>query len=179
MTGIKRSELEKESFKTYLDIKKNINNIKATKYQINKLKAIFEIVERIEYEKISHDNITITSPSVVVNYLKAKLIHYDNERFYVVYLNTKNRIIGEEIISIGTVNASLINPRELFINALKNQAVNIIIAHNHPSGNSTPSKEDISITKRIKETGDLIGIRLLDHIIIGNDYFSFKEKGYV
>lgn len=93
-------------------------------------------------------------------------------------LNTKSRLVGETDISKGTVNASLITPRELFIEALQRQAVSIIILHNHPSGDPTPSKDDVYLTARIQEAGDLIGIPLLDHIIIGNNcYTSFSEKG--
>lgn len=95
-------------------------------------------------------------------------------------LNTKARLIGETDISKGTVNASLVSPRELFIEALQKNAVSIILLHNHPSGDPTPSKEDILITKRIKEAGSLIGIELLDHIIIGNNcYISLAEKNLV
>ena len=87
-------------------------------------------------------------------------------------------LIGESDISKGTVNASLITPRELFIEALQKNAVTIVILHNHPSGDPTPSQEDIFTTKRIKNAGDLIGIELLDHIIIGNNcYISFREQG--
>ena len=92
-------------------------------------------------------------------------------------LNTKARLIGETNISKGTVNSSLISPRELFIEALEKNAVSIILLHNHPSGDPTPSREDILITQRIKEAGSLIGIDLLDHIIIGNNcYSSFMEE---
>ena len=92
-------------------------------------------------------------------------------------LNSKSMLIGECDVSKGTVNASLITPRELFIEALQKNAVAIIIMHNHPSGDPTPSQEDLYTTSRIKEAGDLIGIKLLDHIIIGNNcYMSFAEK---
>ena len=93
-------------------------------------------------------------------------------------LNSKAKLIGESDISKGTVNASLITPRELFIEALQKNAVSIVIMHNHPSGDPTPSKEDMLTTKRIREAGLLIGIELLDHIIIGNNcYMSFREEG--
>ena len=92
-------------------------------------------------------------------------------------LNTKARLIGETNISKGTVNASLITPRELFIEALQKNAVSIVLMHNHPSGDPTPSREDILITKRILDAGALIGIELLDYIIIGNNqYMSFREE---
>ena len=92
-------------------------------------------------------------------------------------LNSKSKLLGESDISKGTVNASLVSPRELFIEALNKQAVSIILLHNHPSGDPTPSKTDFLLTKRVKEAGELIGIELLDHIIIGdNCYCSFTEK---
>lgn len=93
-------------------------------------------------------------------------------------LNSKAKLLGETNISKGTVNASLITPRELFIEALQKNAVSIIILHNHPSGDPTPSHEDMLTTKRILDAGALIGIDLLDHIIIGNNcYMSFREEG--
>ena len=92
-------------------------------------------------------------------------------------LNTKTTLIGETIISKGTVNAAIISPRELFIEALQKGAVSIILLHNHPSGDPTPSKEDIIITKQIQGAGELLGVNLLDHIIIGNNcYVSMREK---
>ena len=95
-------------------------------------------------------------------------------------LNTKARLIGETDISKGTVNASLISPRELFVEALQKNAVSIILLHNHPSGDPTPSKEDVLLTRRIRDAGSLIGIELLDHIVIGNNCFvSLKEKGFL
>ena len=93
-------------------------------------------------------------------------------------LNSKAKLIGESDVSKGTVNASVITPRELFIEALQRNAVSIVIMHNHPSGDPTPSREDLLTTKRIMEAGLLIGIELLDHIVIGNNcYVSFREKG--
>ena len=93
-------------------------------------------------------------------------------------LNSKAMLIGECDVSVGTVNASLVTPRELFIKALQKNAVAIVIMHNHPSGDPTPSQEDICTTARIKNAGALVGIELLDHIIIGNNcYISFREEG--
>ena len=100
------------------------------------------------------------------------------EHMKLLMLNSKAKLLGETNISIGTVNASLITPRELFIEALQKNAVSIIILHNHPSGDPTPSREDMLTTKRILDAGALIGIDLLDHIIIGNNcYMSFREEG--
>ena len=104
--------------------------------------------------------------------------HERQEIMKLLMLNSKTHLIGETNISKGTVNASLITPRELYIEALQKNAVSIIILHNHPSGDPTPSEEDIIITARIREAGDLIGINLLDHVIIGNNcYTSFYESG--
>ena len=103
--------------------------------------------------------------------------HQKQEEMKLLMLNTKTKLIGETDISKGTVNASLISPRELFIEALERNAVSIILLHNHPSGDPTPSESDVLLTKRVKEAGDLIGIELLDHIIIGNNcYISFAEQ---
>ena len=95
-------------------------------------------------------------------------------------LNNKCALIGESIISIGTVNASLASPREIFLEALKSKAVSIILLHNHPSGDPSPSQNDISITRRVKELGEFLGITLVDHIIIGdNSYVSLNEENLV
>ena len=106
------------------------------------------------------------------------LRHEKQEIMKLLMLNSKSKLIGETNISKGTVNASLITPRELFIEALQKNAVFVIILHNHQSGEPTPSREDRLITRRIQDAGALIGIELLDHIIIGNNcYVSFREEG--
>ena len=103
-----------------------------------------------------------------------------NYVFSSVGINDKANLIKEKVMSKGTVNASLLSPREIFCEALKEGAVNIILLHNHPSGEINPSKMDISCTTKIKEAGDIIGIKLLDHIIIGdNKYLSFREQNIV
>ncbi len=97
-----------------------------------------------------------------------------------IYLDTRNKIIRKEIISIGTVDTSLIHPREVFAPAVECSAKSVILAHNHPSGNTTPSSEDIKITKRIINSGEILGIQLIDHIIIGgNEHLSMKDKGLI
>ena len=94
-----------------------------------------------------------------------------------IMLDSKAALVGETDISKGTVNASLITPRELFVEALQKSAVSIILMHNHPSGDPVPSRDDILATERIREAGELVGIELLDHIIIGNNcYISFREE---
>lgn len=143
------------------------------------LKAMIEISKRMSratYKK----RLNIHSPASVAAMYMEELRHYEREHLMVVLLDTKHNVIGDYVLSIGTVNASLIHPREVFIYALKQQAVNIILLHNHPSGNPKPSPEDIAITKRIQSSGEIIGIHLLDHIIIGDGvYISLKEKDYI
>ena len=100
------------------------------------------------------------------------------EVFILITLNTKNIVTGYFEVHRGTINTSLVHPREVFKRALLNNASNIMVAHNHPSGDPNPSKEDLQITERLKEAGNLLGINLLDHIIVGDDkYISLKEKG--
>lgn len=105
-----------------------------------------------------------------------QLRHLNKEEFIVVFLNTKNMISSYEVISIGSLNASIVHPREVFNRAIKKSAASILLVHNHPSGNPEPSQDDIAITKRLWEVGNLIGIHVLDHLIISDDaYYSFKE----
>jgi len=103
----------------------------------------------------------------------------DRECFVVFLLNNKNHIIAEELVTVGILNASLVHPREVFKSAITASAASIIIAHNHPSGDTGPSAEDRVVTKRLKEAGAILGIPLLDHVISGPlaKYFSFKEEG--
>ena len=106
-----------------------------------------------------------------------ELRHENREKLMLCMFDSQCVLLGEELISIGTVNASLVSPREIFLRALSNQAVYIILLHNHPSGIPLPSTQDKQITRRIQESGEMIGIPLSDHIIIGdNQYFSFKEE---
>lgn len=121
-----------------------------------------------------------SSPAKIAEYYMEDLRHHQQEQMKLLMLNTKARLVGETDISKGTVNATLVSPRDLFIEALQKNAVSIILLHNHPSGDPTPSKEDILMTKRVKEAGSLIGIELLDHIIIGNNcYTSLSEADMI
>jgi DNA repair protein RadC len=142
--------------------------------------------KRVVLEKevsINYPDLTssIKSPDDVVNVGKGFMrIHEEPEEYmYMICMNTKNKIIGVFEISHGSVNASIVNPREVFQKALLANAVSIILIHNHPSGDPTPSNEDIQVTKRLIEAGKIVGVEVLDHIIIGDRYSSLKEKGYV
>lgn len=101
------------------------------------------------------------------------------EYFYALHLDGKNRICCVDEVSVGSLNQSIVHPREVFKTALLSSAAAIILLHNHPSGDPTPSREDVEITRRLKETGEIIGVRVLDHIIIGDSYMSFVEKGFL
>lgn len=101
-------------------------------------------------------------------------------KYTCLFLNTKNQVLHKQTIFIGSLNASIVHPREVFKEALRRSAASIICFHNHPSGDPTPSREDIEVTKRLAECGKIIGIEILDHLIIGDQkYISLKEKGYL
>ena len=99
------------------------------------------------------------------------------EYFFAIHLDGKNRICCVDEVSVGSLNQSVVHPREVFKTALLSSAAALILVHNHPTGDTTPSREDIEITRRLKETGEIIGIKLLDHIIIGDSYLSFVSQG--
>lgn len=139
--------------------------------------SALELSKRINIRECV-DNFSVGSPKSVADIFMNILRDEMKEHFYVLLLDTKNKIISWDEISKGDLNSSIVHPREVFKYALKYSANSIICLHNHPSGNPTPSMQDIEITKRLQEVGNLVGIKLLDHIIIGyNKYISLKEKG--
>ncbi|MGE5597933.1 MAG: RadC family protein [Bacteroidota bacterium] len=120
----------------------------------------------------------IRNPRDVAELLMGRLRFLDREHFLAVHLNARNQILGVETVSVGHLTASLVHPRELFKTAIQKSAAAIVLAHNHPSGDPMPSQEDLRLTKRLREGGELLGIEVLDHVIIGdNRYVSLKEKG--
>ncbi|AJY76058.1 RadC family protein [Paenibacillus beijingensis] len=124
------------------------------------------------------DIVTVRSPHDAADYIMEELRYLKKEHFVCLFLNTKNHIIGRETLSVGTLNASLVHPREVFRSAVKHSCASIICAHNHPSGDPTPSPEDVTLTRRLAEAGELMGIDVLDHIVIGDGrYISLKEQG--
>lgn len=151
---------------------KGIGDVKAVQ-----IKCICELSKRISKSQASN-NLYMNSPQTIAAYYMEELRHEQQEQLVIAMFNTKNALIADKVISKGTVDCSIISPREIFIEALKREAVNLVIIHNHPSGDVTPSKEDLHTTKRLKECGALIGISVIDHIIIGdNKYLSFNERG--
>lgn len=160
----------------------SINDLNKVKgiglYKALILKAAFELGERMHSGSLE-EKIQITSPQDVANFMMGKMEHLTQEKFIVLFLNSKNVIIKQKTIFIGTLNSSVIHPREIFSEAIKCASNAIVVLHNHPSGDTTPSKEDISATNRLRECGEILGIDLLDHIIIGDHtYMSMVEDGY-
>nr|WP_304413581.1 DNA repair protein RadC [Halobacillus sp. BBL2006] len=122
----------------------------------------------------------IRSPEDGADFVMEEMRDLKQEHFICLFLNTKNQVLHRQTIFIGSLNASIVHPREVFKEAVKRSAASIICAHNHPSGDPTPSQEDIQVTRRLKECGKMIGIELLDHLVIGDRKFiSLKEKGYL
>jgi len=122
----------------------------------------------------------IKTPDDAAALVMEEMRHFDREHFRAILLNTKNQVIGTDKVSVGTLNSSVVHPRELFRNAIKRGAASVILLHNHPSGDPAPSREDKDITHRVMEAGKIIGIEVLDHIIIGdNKFISLKAHGLI
>ena len=149
-----------------------VGNVKAIT-----LKCIAELSRRISITAMP-EKMTVNSPKVLADYYMESMRHLTNEQTWIIFLNGASGFLSDFLLSSGTVNQSLVSAREIFIKALSSGAVYIIMIHNHPSGNPTPSKEDIVVTKKIREAGNIMDIQLIDHIIIGNNcYISLKEAG--
>ena len=141
-----------------------------------KLKSIAEISRRIARKK--HSSLDFRMPSQIADYFMEDMRHLETEHSLLLALDAKGGLLGKVILSKGSVNSCQIVPRDVFLQALKLQAVEIVLLHNHPSGDPTPSKQDLEMTLRLKALGELLGIRLCDHIIIGElKYYSFCESG--
>lgn len=144
------------------------------------LLCIAELSKRIWRTLATEEAPVFDDPAVISGFYMEEMRHKEQEELHLMMLNTKNTLIQESLIFRGTVNASMASPRELFLEALRYHAVRVILIHNHPSGDPSPSREDGELTKRVWEAGALLGIPVLDHIIIGdNSYFSFKERGII
>ena len=135
-------------------------------------------VERVTIK----ENVSVKAPADIERIMRPLIGENEQESFYCISLNTKNRVLAIELVSIGTLNASIVHPREILKKAIALNAASIIISHNHPTGDPTPSREDIEFTRRMHKAGELIGIDLLDHVVIGQDhtqkYVSMKEAGF-
>lgn len=143
------------------------------------LKAAIELGRRMVASRLS-ESVVIRSPRDAAELLTEQLRYLQKEHFVCLFLNTKNVVIAQETLSIGSLNASIVHPREVFRAAIKYSSASIVCAHNHPSGDPAPSPEDIAITKRLVESGQIVGIDVLDHIVVGDGRFvSLKEQGFM
>ncbi|MFV0364295.1 MAG: RadC family protein [Suipraeoptans sp.] len=166
-------DLHQYTYESLMRIK-GIGRVKAAQLQ-----CLTELMKRLS-KATAKEPLCFNNPRTIANYYMEELRHLNQEILKLLLLNTKSGLIAERNISKGTVNASLITPREIFIEALSAKAVSIILLHNHPSGDAAPSRDDVRITNRIKEAGLMLGVELLDHIVIGNNtYTSFKEEGFL
>ncbi len=144
------------------------------------LLAVVELSKRITRKNASLNNVIIKSADIAFDYFQYIFKDQKQEYFYVIYLDNKKRVIENKLLFKGTLNQSIVHPREVFKSACILSASSIICVHNHPSGNVEPSKEDINLTKRLSEIGILMGIKVVDHLIISDDnYFSFLENNLI
>ena len=142
------------------------------------IKAAFEISRRLSTQAPSYKSKELTDPEKVYRLIKSKLKDYHKEHFYIIVLNSRGHSIAE--VSVGSLNASVVHPREVFTEAIKNKAASVVFAHNHPSGDPEPSEDDLLLTKKLVESGKILGIEVFDHIIVAKDgFFSFKNKGII
>ena len=147
-------------------------DVKKKQYRINSY-----TVELVRDASIVADSRKADEPSKVAEIFRSFIGNTDREIFAAILTDSRNKVIGINQVSVGTLSSSLVHPREVFKPAILACAAAIIVAHNHPSGDATPSPEDKVATRRIKEAGELLGIPLLDHVILGENFFSFREQG--
>ena len=137
-------------------------------------------IKMVKESSFLYQTRTISSPKDAYEMIKEQLEGLDREQFIIACLNTKNEPTNITVVSVGSLNKAIVHPREVFKTAILSNAASIMAFHNHPSGETTPSQHDIQLTNRLYEAGELLGIKLLDHLIIGDRTFtSLKEKGYL
>lgn len=140
------------------------------------IKAAVEFGRRIA--TASAARVAVRSPRDVSGLVMEEMRYLDREQFRIVLLDSKNQVLGLKVVSVGSLSSSIVHPREIFKEAITRSSAAVILVHNHPSGDPTPSQEDIDVTRRLVDAGRLLGIEVLDHIVVGdNRYVSFKEKG--
>lgn len=179
---LSREILQTFSYESLADIEVSeltkIKGIKSAK--ASSIVASLRFGQRIAQKTMEKKITKIKNSEDIYQYLKNEIQDKKNECFYAILLDTKNVIISKEVISIGTLDASIVHPREAFKPAIKKSAKSIVFVHNHPSGDFTPSKDDFRITQRLVEAGEILDIEVLDHIIIGKDgYYSFKKENFI
>ncbi len=146
--------------------------LKTITWKLRDVKAVYKDIPQIDTKLLSK----ISSPCDLYNQFKFLFENETVEKFVVFWLTSANKVSGFEVISSGSLNASIAYPREIFRGAIVNNCANMIIAHNHPSGNLEPSNEDIQLTKKLVESGKILDINIFDHIIFGDGYTSFVER---
>ena len=152
---------------------KGIGRVKALQ-----IKAVMELSKRVSASFINNNRVTIKSPVEVSSLVMEEMRHLKKEVFKIILLNTKNHIIKYLNVSVGSLNSSIVHPREVFSEAVKSGCSGMLLVHNHPSGDPEPSREDIETTQRLVNAGNILGIKVLDHVVIGDGkYISFKEQG--
>jgi len=152
---------------------KGIGLAKATQ-----IKAVFEIGRRLSTQISPYKSKKLTDPKKVYQLMKSKLKDYRKEHFFTASLDSRNKLLGIDEISIGTLNSSLVHPRETFEAAIRRNAISVILLHNHPSGDTELSEEDLEMTRRLVESGKILDIEVIDHVVITKDKFlSMKERG--
>lgn len=187
-TGTKKFNVKEVALKILEEVG-NIENLKDIginslikidgigKVKAIEIKAALELGRRVYMYNNNIDNVVIDNAKIIYDYFFSIFTFKKQEYFYCVYVDTKNKFIDKKCLFVGTINSSIVHPREIFKEAYLLSASGIICVHNHPTGDSTPSKEDIAITKKIKEISIIHGIKFIDHIIIGNgNYFSFFDN---
>lgn len=168
ITGLQDLSLEE------LTHQKGIGKAKATT-----ILAAIELGKRVHNNTVAYRSVIHSSADAGI-LLQSRMRHLDREHFSILLLNSSKAIISIENISVGTLNNSLVHPREVFKQAIRHSASTVILAHNHPSGDCMPSDLDFEITERLVEAGKIIGIDVIDHIIVGEDsYYSFSENEYI
>ena len=151
-----------------------IGKVKALQIQ-----AVFELAKRMSRSRAA-ELLDFSNPQTIAEYYMEDFRHQEQEHLMVLFLDNKSHLLGEKRLFTGTVNASIVSPREIYLEALKFHAVGIILLHNHPSGDPTPSDADKRMTRKVRDAGGLLDIPLLDHIVLGDKcYVSFHEKGYL
>lgn len=149
---------------------RGIGRVKAI--QLNALCELSRRMTRLEFK----EGYVFDSPGAIAGYYMAYMSGLKQEEVHMMMLDTRHRMISECMLTRGTVNISLISPREIFIHALRENAVSIVLVHNHPSGDDTPSREDLAATERVRRAGEIVGVELADHIIIGNGHYTSLRK---
>ena len=172
------ADIDLADLQTVNQLRDRIELLEITDLQKLKLEALFNFADRTNRAKV--ERIKISSPDDAAMVVMEELRYCQKEHFKIMLLDTKNNVRKVSEISVGSLNSSIVHPREVFKEAVINSCSSIILVHNHPSGESEPSHEDIVLTNRLDECGKIMGIKVLDHIIIGDGiYFSFKEEGLI